>query len=79
MGGHELDECGWPAEWAVDPGLVGLTGEPEDGLVVGPAGDSLDDGAPGSPSDAGGRGPLGLRAKVNPGGDHLPSTIAAGA
>jgi hypothetical protein len=44
MGGHETDECGRPAERAVNPGLVGPLNCLEYDLVVGRAGDILDNG-----------------------------------
>jgi hypothetical protein len=70
MGGHETDECGRPAERAVNPGLVGPLNCLEYDLVVGRAGDILDNGVAGSPFNRGDRGPLRLRSKVNPRGNH---------
>lgn len=39
-------------------------------VVVGRAGDILDNGVAGGPVDRGDSGPLWLRGKVNPRGDH---------
>jgi hypothetical protein len=70
MRGHEADECGRPAERAVNPGLVGPLNHLEYDLVVGGSGDILDNGAADSPFDSSDCGPLWLRGKVNTRGDH---------
>jgi hypothetical protein len=66
MRGREADEVGWPAERAVDPGLVGRPHHPRDGLIVDAAGRLLDDSAPGTPLNYGDRGPLRLAARSTP-------------
>lgn len=49
MRSHEIDERGWPAEWAVDPGLADLLHHLQYDLVVGARDNILDDCAVGSP------------------------------
>ena len=65
MRGHEGDECGRPAERAVNPGLAGPLNRLGYYVVVGRAGDILDNGVAGGPVDRGDSGPLWLRGKVN--------------
>jgi len=81
VGGDEVGERGWPAERAVDPGLVGLLDGLDDDIIVGGADDVFDDRAAVSPFDAGKRRPFRHRGQVYPGSDHrqrLSSATAAG-
>jgi hypothetical protein len=70
MSGHEAGECSRPAERAIDPGLAGPFHHPEHVFGVGAADNILDDSATSRPFHSGGCGPLRLRGKVNPGGNH---------
>ena len=65
VGGHEIDECGRPAERAVDPSLVGLLNCLEYGLVPGRTGNISDGRAACSPFNTGQCRPFRHRSEVH--------------
>src|SRR5262249_1554765 len=70
MGSHEINEGVRPAEWAVNPGFVGLLNLIEDDVVVSRAGNDTDDRASARPFDARQRGSRRHYGKIYPGSYH---------